>query len=87
MSEICNIRCELVSGEEVSFLEGKLKTLIDSMGLPEKQEKAQKDMVRIVLWDWFNYITHWNYTDHSIEKRSWYQDQFGLKPIKEISKK
>lgn len=73
MSEIRNIRCELVSGEDVSFLEGKLKTFIDSVGLPEKQEKAQKDIIQTILWDWFNYITG-HITDHLSEKKNWYKE-------------
>ena len=76
--EIGNIRCELVSGSDVSRLEGKLKTLIDSI-LPEmtadhenEQRKATKDMVRLVIWDWFNFMTG-HITDHLQEKKKWYK--------------
>ena len=66
-----NLRCELVSGEDVSHLEGKIKTIIDGLGLPEKQEKAVKDIVQTTLWEWFNFITGHN-TDHLIDKKEWY---------------
>ena len=69
---INNARCELVSGEEVSFLEGKLKTLIESFGMSEKQEKSSKDMAQMVLWDWYNFICN-HQTDHMMEKMDWYQ--------------
>ena len=68
-----NIRCELVSGDDVSFLLGKIKTVIDSLGLPDKQEKATKDIMQTVLWDWFNFITDHN-TDHLIDKKKWYAE-------------
>ena len=73
---ISNPRCELVSGEDVSQLEGRLKTLIDSI-IPEGlavQNKATKDIIRVILWDWFNYITN-HTTDHLQEKRSWYKEK------------
>ena len=66
-----NVRCELVSGKDISFLEGKLKTLIEVFGLPEKQEKSAKDMVQVVIWDWFNFITD-HYLDHLKDKKDWY---------------
>ena len=69
---LSNLRCELVSGSDISFLLGKMKTFIDSLGLPDKQEKATKDIVQTILWDWFNFIVEHN-TDHLIEKRQWYQ--------------
>jgi len=72
-AKINNPRCELVSGEDVSHFEGKLKTFIESIGLPDKQEKASKDMLQTILWDWFNFIT--NHTvDHLEEKKKWYQE-------------
>ena len=74
MSEKSNVRCELVSGEDVSFFEGKLKTFIESLGCGEKQEKASKDMVTIILWDWFNFITD-HKTDHLVEKKEWYKKE------------
>lgn len=68
-----NSRCELVSGSDVSFLTGKIKTVIDSLGLPDKQEKATKDILRVVLWDWFNFITD-HKLDHLIDKKKWYEE-------------
>lgn len=70
--EISNIRCELVSGEDISFFEGKLKTFIESLGLSEKQEKASKDIVQVMLWDWFNFITD-HKLDHLQDKKKWYE--------------
>ena len=67
----CN-RCELVSAEDISFFEGKLKTFIESQGLSEKQEKASKDIVQVMLWDWFNFITD-HILDHLKEKKEWYK--------------
>jgi hypothetical protein len=81
--KIYNIRCELVSGENISFLEGKLKTFIESLGLQEKQEKASKDILQTTLWDWFNFITTYN-TDDLNEKQEWYkknQYNYSLKKI------
>ena len=66
------MRCELISGEDVSHLEGKLKTFIDSRDSPEKAEKAQKDIVQMILWDWFGFILN-HTTDHLLEKRAWYE--------------
>lgn len=73
MKELGNVRCELVSGEDVSFLEGRLKTLVDATGLADKQSKAIKDQVNTILWDWFNFITDYR-TDHKIEKKDWYAE-------------
>ena len=73
MSKIKCSRCELVSAEDVSFLEGKLKTFVDTLGLPEKAEKAQKDIIQMIIWDWFNFITG-HYTDHLSEKRKWHKE-------------
>ena len=71
--EIRNTRCELVSGTDVSFFEGRLKTLIETLGLPEKQERSAKGIINTVLWDWFNYITN-HRTDHLSEKKEWYKE-------------
>lgn len=79
MSEIKNTRCELVSGEDVSFLEGKLKTLADATvpelvgGDSNTQNKAIKDVIQTILWDWFNFITD-HRTDHLTEKEKWYKE-------------
>ena len=62
---------ELVGSDDIRFLEGKLKTCIDSLGLPEKQEKATKDITQEIIWDWFYYIKE-HYTDYLQEKRKWY---------------
>ena len=72
ISSACDIRCELVSGEDVSFLEGRLKTFLETLGLQEKQEKSSKDMIRIIAWDWFNFITN-HTTNHLQEKKEWYK--------------
>lgn len=70
---ISNPRCELVSGDNVSFLVGRLKTFIESLGLPTTQEKSSKDMMQLLLWDWFNYITQHN-TDDLKDKTKWYRE-------------
>ena len=67
-------RCELVSSKDISFLEGKLKTFIDSLGFEKDRVWAVKDMANIVLWDWFNYITDYK-TDHLEEKKKWYKER------------
>jgi hypothetical protein len=36
---------------EVGDIEGKLLTIVESIGLPESQEKAVKGLVRQALWD------------------------------------
>lgn len=67
-----NLRCELVSGEDISHFEGELKTFLESLGLPDKQEKASKDIIQTILWDWFNFITD-HKLDHLSEKKEWYK--------------
>ena len=37
----------------VSSLEGVLLTFLESLGLPERQEKASKSILRNSLWDWY----------------------------------
>lgn len=69
-----NINCELVSNQDISYLEGRLKTFLESMGLSEKQEKSAKDMIGIIVWDWFTFIRD-HLTDHIIEKRKIYQNK------------
>ena len=66
-----NMRCELVSGEDVSFLVGKLKTLIDASISEKDQNKAMKDMTRLIVWDWFTFITD-HTLDHLGDKKKWY---------------
>ena len=76
---LSNARCELISGEDVSYLEGRLKTFIDSI-IPEGQavqNKATKDIIRCIIWDWFNFIIDHN-TDHLLEKKKWYRENSGL---------
>ena len=69
-----NIRCELVSGEDISYLEGQLKTFLESLGMENgRQEEASKDMCQMLLWDWFNFITR-HRTDHLSEKKEWYKE-------------
>ncbi len=63
--------CELVGANDIGNLEGKLKTYIDSLGLSEKQEKAMKDVVNEIIWDWFYYIRD-HFTDYTQDKRDWY---------------
>jgi len=72
MSEIKSLNCELVSNQDISYLEGKLKTFLDSLGLPEKQEKATKDIIQSIIWEWYCFIRD-TFTDHLIEKRDWYE--------------
>lgn len=72
--EVRNLRCELVSGQDVSMLEGRIKTIIESFGLPDRQEKSGKDIVNTILWNWFNCITNED-TDHLKEKKSWYEEK------------
>ncbi|MEK7129128.1 MAG: hypothetical protein AAB858_02135 [Patescibacteria group bacterium] len=72
MSEIKSLNCELVSNQDISYLEGKLKTFLESLGLSEKQEKASKDVVQGIIWDWYCFIRD-TYTDHLKEKRDWYE--------------
>jgi hypothetical protein len=38
----------------VSHLEGELLTIVESLGLPERQEKASKSLLRQRLWDSFH---------------------------------
>lgn len=40
----------VIGQSEISYLEGRLLTLIDSLGLRETQEKAIKDLVKQEIW-------------------------------------
>ena len=71
--ETKNLNCELVSNEDIRFLEGRLKTFLESLGLPEKQEKSAKDVVQSILWDWYCFIRD-TLTNHLQEKRKWYEE-------------
>lgn len=51
MHDFTNV--ELVSNREVSNLEGRLKTLIEALGLKESQETSTKDILDETLWSWF----------------------------------
>lgn len=62
---------ELVGSGDISHLEGKLKTYIDSLGLSDKQEKAMKDIVQQIIWEWFYFIRD-HFTDYLLDKRNWY---------------
>lgn len=37
--------------------EGKLMTHLEALGLPDKQEKATKDIFRQLMWDFYSDIT------------------------------
>ena len=76
MEETSNVRCELVSGNDVSHLEGELKTFIETFGFDPKREKATKDVLNTILWDWFNFMTD-HIVDHLQEKKEWYKKERG----------
>lgn len=56
-----------INGKHISHLEGKLKTLIDSVIPPEiegdwstsikqtDQNSSIKDLINMILWDWYNH--------------------------------
>lgn len=39
---------------QVQDIEGKLLTLVESLGLPERQESAVKSHVRQIVWNWYD---------------------------------
>jgi hypothetical protein len=41
----------IVESFKVKNIEGKLLTIVESIGLPETQEKAVKGLVRQAIWD------------------------------------
>lgn len=43
----------IVDSELSGYIVGRMCTLIESWGLPERQEKAAKDIVRQEISDWF----------------------------------
>lgn len=43
-------------------LEGVVMTHIEILGLPDKQEKPFKDIVRQKLWDWYKDVVDNSYT-------------------------
>lgn len=51
MRSILNNISEQVTDADIRNLEGKLLTLIETVGLPEKQENALKSNVKNILWD------------------------------------
>ena len=56
MPEPNQARCVLVW--RVSELQGVLLTHIESLGLPERQEKAIKSMIKRDLWAWYYLNQH-----------------------------
>jgi len=63
------LNCVLVSNQDISHFLGKLKTFIESLGLSERQDKAAKDIIQVMLWDWYTFIRDHN-TDHLLEKEA-----------------
>jgi hypothetical protein len=41
----------LIDNFEIKQIEGKLLTIVESIGLPDTQEKAVKGLVRQAVWD------------------------------------
>lgn len=50
---------------QMQNLEGVVLTHIEILGLPEKQEKPFKDIVRQKLWDWYRDVVDNSYTAYS----------------------
>lgn len=46
----------------LSHLEGQVLTIVESLGLPESQEKAIKSLLRDSLWRW------WEQSEHRLMK-------------------
>lgn len=44
----------IVTDAQLSYLEGRLLTLVDSWGLKDSQEKAGKDLLRQELWNFLH---------------------------------
>ena len=49
-------KVHLIGLDEANRLIGKMKTLIDSLVIPERQNKAAKDMVSQLVWEWYRWI-------------------------------
>lgn len=77
-ANVISLNCELISNQDISFLEGKLKTFVESLGLNPTQEKAAKDIVKGIIWDWYTFIRD-HKTDHLREKKEWYENSNRLK--------
>lgn len=43
-----------VNEPQIRDLIGKILTHVDAMGLPERVEKANKDLIKQALWRWFS---------------------------------
>lgn len=43
-----------ISHNQMSQLVGKALTHIEAMNLPQRAEKANKELLRKTLWDWWN---------------------------------
>lgn len=47
------IMVRLMGETDMSFLEGKILTLIEGFGMSATQESAGKSFVKEILWSWF----------------------------------
>jgi hypothetical protein len=70
-NDISSDECELVNFSDINNLIGKVKTLIETLGLNEKQEKAFKDTIANTIISWFRSIIR-TYSDNLFNKREWY---------------
>lgn len=43
-----------ITTNDTSYLEGKILTIIDATFSDPQQRKAQKDVFRDILWDWYS---------------------------------
>jgi len=71
---VTSLNCELISNQDISYLEGQLKTFLETLGLQEKQEKSTKNILTTILWNWYCFIRD-HKTDHLKEKSDWYKNK------------
>lgn len=55
----------VIEDSSVSYLEGRLLTIIESLGLNPNQEKAVKDLVRNEAWQVLNHASYITAEQHT----------------------
>lgn len=57
--------CYVVYDGSVGNLEGRVLTIIESLGLKDSQEKAVKDLLRNEIWQWTNAVSSFVWGEHA----------------------
>lgn len=66
-----------IKSDHPDYLVGRLLTIIETLGLPDRQEKSFKDLVRFEVYNSLN-LTTWmppNLHNLVVDYYEWYQDE------------